>query len=104
MESDPVLGTYISIVQGMVDTQRYVYRLRHPAMDASYIKWGYATEPLTGAGFKAKAWIDANIEDHQDLITDQIQKKLQGRTGLDQGNPAVQQILGGVTGSVLGGP
>ena len=101
MESDQPEGTFIKIAQDMVDNARYIYRLTHPNMDAAYIKWGYATEPLTAAGWEAKFWIEKNIEDHTGLIDEQIQKRLRGRTGLDEagdlGNPVLDTMLPGLS-------
>ena len=55
-------GSIISYLQKQVNQEREMYRLLHPDMDAKYIKWGYAQEPKTFAGFQAKQWLLGNVQ------------------------------------------
>ena len=62
MKSDPVKQGIISYAQKQVDAQRQIYRQTHPQMDAVYIKWGYAQEPLTYDGIRMKMWVMQNFQ------------------------------------------
>ena len=64
MKSDPFKQGVISYIQKQVDVQRQIYRKTHPAMDAVYIKWGYAENPVTYDGIRMKMWLVQNFTDN----------------------------------------
>jgi hypothetical protein len=64
MTLDPVQGAIITEVQKAVDLERLTHRTTHPEMDAVYIKWGYASEPLTAAGLEMKMWLLGNVGEY----------------------------------------
>jgi type II secretory pathway pseudopilin PulG len=98
MTRDPVQSVFIKIGEDMAAQERYIHRLKNPDMDAAYIKWGYATQPLTAQGHKVTAWLDRNVKDHTPLIDAAIQERLQGRTELDEkGTDVLDMIMPGMS-------
>jgi len=61
MKADAYTGSVITYLQQQVNDERELYRVSHPDMDAKYIKWGYAQEPMTYAGYQAKQWLLENV-------------------------------------------
>jgi hypothetical protein len=67
MTANAYTGSVISYLQKQVNRERERYRFTHPDMDAKYIKWGYAQEPKTLAGFQAQQWLLDNVRTYSTM-------------------------------------